>query len=168
VNERRPHGPDSAMPIYTAEINGRGIAAFDTADLVAAEDWAHSTVFLEDLFRLEADGARLWDGVAEICVRPALPEEEAKWPALYCVAMYKRARAPGSPSWCPWLTPLASPVIETPLRWRSLISAISPARRLRADEPVSHAHQPQNEIDRHRITAHGAAVDCGLQRVEPI
>jgi hypothetical protein len=28
------------MPIYTAKINGRGIAAFDSADLVAAEDWA--------------------------------------------------------------------------------------------------------------------------------
>jgi hypothetical protein len=29
------------MTIYTAEINGRGIAAFDAVDLVAAEDWAH-------------------------------------------------------------------------------------------------------------------------------
>jgi len=38
-----------------------------------------STVFLEDLFRLEADGAPLWDGVTEIYVRPALAEEEARW-----------------------------------------------------------------------------------------
>src|SRR6266536_2030908 len=47
--------------------------------------------FQEDLFRLETHGAPLWDGVAEIYVRPALPEEEAKCrrpgPALYRVAM---------------------------------------------------------------------------------
>src|SRR6266700_5315203 len=77
------------MPIYTAEINGRGIAAFDAADLVAAEDWAHGTVFLEDLFRLETDGAAFWDGVAEIYVRPALPEEEAKWQASWDRALLR-------------------------------------------------------------------------------
>jgi len=57
------------MPIYTAEIDGRGIAAFDAADLVAAEDWVHSTVFLEDLFRLETDEAALW--VRSRNLRPA-------------------------------------------------------------------------------------------------
>jgi hypothetical protein len=67
-----------AMTIYTAEINGRGIAAFDAVDLVAALGWADGTVFQEDLFCLETDGAPLWDGLAEIHVRPALPEEEAK------------------------------------------------------------------------------------------
>jgi len=71
--------------------SGEWLAAFDAVDLVAAEDWAHGTVFQEDLFRLETHGAPLWDGVAEIYVRPALPEEEAKCrrpgPALYRVAM---------------------------------------------------------------------------------
>jgi len=46
------------MTIYTAEINGRGIAAFDAVDLVAALGWAHGTVFQKDLFCLETDGAR--------------------------------------------------------------------------------------------------------------
>ena len=65
------------MPIYTVEINGRGIAAFDAVDLVAALDWAHGTVFQEDLFRLETD------------VRPALPEEEAKWQASWARALMR-------------------------------------------------------------------------------
>src|SRR6266516_6635705 len=104
------------MPIYTAEIDGRGIAAFDAADLVAAEDCVHSTVFLEDLFRLETDEAALWDGVAEIYVRPALPEEEAKWQASWGRALLRGDVEEGEASWvassCQWLTPPESPGIE--------------------------------------------------------
>jgi len=66
------------MPIYTTEINGRGIAAFDAIDLVAAEHWADGPDFQQDLVCFETDGAPLWDGKAEIYVRPALP---ASWPA---------------------------------------------------------------------------------------
>ncbi len=100
------------MPIYTAEINGRGIAAFDAADLVAAEDWAYSTVFLEDLARLETDGAPLWDGAAEINVRPALPEEEAKWQASWGRALLRGDAEEGKDSWVAFLVPVVDPIGE--------------------------------------------------------
>ncbi len=100
------------MPIYTAEIDGRGIAAFDAADLVAAEDCVHSTVFLEDLFRLETDEAALWDGVAEIYVRPALPEEEAKWQASWGRALLRGDVEEGEASWVAFLVPVVDPTGE--------------------------------------------------------
>ena len=106
------------MTIYTAETNGRGIAAFDAADLVAAEDWAHGTVFLEDLFRLETDGAAFWDGVAEIYVRPALPEEEAKWQASWDRALLRGDVEEGDDSWVAFLVPVGSPHRRArSLRW---------------------------------------------------
>jgi len=100
------------MPIYTVEINGRGIAAFDAVDLVAALDWAHGTVFQEDLFRLETDGAPLWDGEAEIYVRPALPEEEAKWQASWARALMRGDVEEGENLWVTFLVPVVDPTGE--------------------------------------------------------
>ena len=92
---------------------GRGIAAFDAVDLVAAEDWAHGTVSQEDLFRLETDGAPLWDGVAEIYVRPALPEEEAKWQASWGRALLRGDAEEGEDSWVAFLVPVVDPTGES-------------------------------------------------------
>ena len=89
------------MPIYTVEINGRGIAAFDAVDLVAALDWAHGTVFQEDLFRLETD------------VRPALPEEEAKWQASWGRALLRGDAEEGEDSWVAFLVPVVDPTGES-------------------------------------------------------
>ena len=89
------------MTIYTAEINGRGIAAFDAVDLVAALDWAHGTVFQEDLFRLETD------------VRPALPEEEAKWQASWGRALLRGDAEEGEDSWVAFLVPVVDPTGES-------------------------------------------------------
>ena len=88
------------MPIYTVEINGRGIAAFDAVDLVAALDWAHGTVFQEDLFRLETD------------VRPALPEEEAKWQASWARALMRGDVEEGENLWVTFLVPVVDPTGE--------------------------------------------------------
>ena len=38
-------------------------------------------LFRDDLMVLATDGLPLWDGMADIQVRPALPEEEARWHA---------------------------------------------------------------------------------------
>ena len=38
-------------------------------------------LFRDDLMVLATDGLPLWDGMADIQVRPAFPEEEARWRA---------------------------------------------------------------------------------------
>ena len=68
------------MPVYVAEIAGRGLAAFDaTDDIEAAEVRLTDTAFRRDLIVLENQGRPLWDGVSQIGMRKASPEEAAKW-----------------------------------------------------------------------------------------
>ena len=69
------------MTVYVAAIKGRGIAAFyaenGTAPMVRVRD----RLFRDDLMVLATDGLPLWDGMADIQVRPAFPEEEGRWRA---------------------------------------------------------------------------------------
>src|SRR5438874_474014 len=67
------------MTIYVAEIEGRGIAAFHADNGAEAERLVRDRVFRDDLMVLASNGLPLWDGVADIQVRQALPGEEAKW-----------------------------------------------------------------------------------------
>lgn len=68
------------MPVYVAEISGRSIAAFDAADDVeAAEVRLTDKGFRRDLVVLQSQGRPLWDGVSQIQMRPASPEETARW-----------------------------------------------------------------------------------------
>jgi hypothetical protein len=68
------------MTIYVAEISGRAIAAMNAENVVTAEDWLAGPIFHSELLRLkDEEGDSLWDGEAEIHVRPALPREEAIW-----------------------------------------------------------------------------------------
>src|SRR5215470_6304824 len=69
------------MTVYVAEIKGRGIAAFHADNGAEAERLVRDRVFRDDLMVLASNGLPLWDGVADIQVRQALPEEGAKWQA---------------------------------------------------------------------------------------
>ena len=69
------------MTVYVAEIKGRGIAAFHADNGAEAERLVRDRVFRDDLMVLASNGLPLWDGVADIQVRQALPGEEAKWRA---------------------------------------------------------------------------------------
>jgi hypothetical protein len=69
------------MAVYVAEIRGRGIVAFNANKAAEAEDLVRDPAILDDLMVLETGGLPIWDGVTEICVRQALPAEEAKWQA---------------------------------------------------------------------------------------
>ena len=44
-------------------------------------------LFRDDLMVLATDGLPLWDGMADIQVRPAFPEEEARWRAARAKAI---------------------------------------------------------------------------------
>ncbi|RVN79448.1 hypothetical protein, partial [Sinorhizobium meliloti] len=67
------------MIIYVAEISGRGIAAFDAANDIEAQAQLANRGLLRDLIVLQNEGRALWDGVADIHVRMATPEETEIW-----------------------------------------------------------------------------------------
>ena len=69
------------MTVYVATIKGRGIAAFYAEKGAAAMVRVLDRLFRDDLMVLATDGLPLWDGMADIQVRPAFPEEEARWHA---------------------------------------------------------------------------------------
>jgi hypothetical protein len=60
------------MNIYVAEISGRANAAMNAENVGTAEDWSAGPAFHSELLRLrDEEGDPLWDGEAEIHVRPA-------------------------------------------------------------------------------------------------
>lgn len=68
------------MPVYVAEIAGRGLAAFDATDeKEALEVRLTDRAFRRDLIVLQNEGRALWDGVSQIGMRNASPEEEERW-----------------------------------------------------------------------------------------
>ncbi len=69
------------MTVYVAEIKGRGIAAFHADTGSDAERVVRDRVFRDDLMVLATGGLPLWDGVTDIKIRLAGPDEEAKWRA---------------------------------------------------------------------------------------
>jgi hypothetical protein len=69
------------MPVYVAEISGRGVVAFDAADDVGAKARLADREFLRDLRVFQNEGRPLWDGVSAINLREALPEEISSWQA---------------------------------------------------------------------------------------
>ena len=91
------------MTICVAAIKGRGIAAFYAENGAAAMVRVRDRLFRDDLMVLATDGLPLWDGMADIQVRPAFPAEEARWPASRAKAIrhgnVERKTTPGSLSW---------------------------------------------------------------------
>ena len=69
------------MTIYVAEISGRSIAAFNAANDIEAEAHLANKAFLRDLVVLQNQGRSLWDGVSQIQMRLASPEEAETWQA---------------------------------------------------------------------------------------
>ncbi len=74
------------MTVYVAEIKGRGIAAFHTNNGSDAERLVRDRVFRDDFMVLATGGLPLWDGVTDIEVRLARPDEEVKWRASRATA----------------------------------------------------------------------------------
>src|SRR5258707_6374769 len=74
------------MTVYVAEIKGRGIAAFHANNGSDAERLVRDRVFRDDFMVLATGGLPLWDGVTDIGVRLARPDEEVKWRASRATA----------------------------------------------------------------------------------
>jgi hypothetical protein len=97
------------MTIYVADINGRGIAAFHADNGPDAENRACDCAFRDDLMVLATGGLSLWDGVADIHVRLALSNEEAKWRASHAKAIRLGDIEGKDDSWIAFLVPLTDP-----------------------------------------------------------
>ncbi len=67
------------MGIWTLEIAGKAIVAIGDIEHDEAQDLITDDAFQEDLMAFEANGTPLWDGEAELTVRPASKDEQAAW-----------------------------------------------------------------------------------------
>ena len=74
------------MTVYVAEISGRGIVAFDAANEDEARARLADMAFRRNLVVLQNQGRSLWDGVSDIQLRSALPNEAATWQASHATS----------------------------------------------------------------------------------
>ena len=74
------------MSVFVAEILGRGIVAFDAATEDDARALLSDEALRRDLHVFQNQGRCLWDGVAEINLRGALPKEAEIWQASRATA----------------------------------------------------------------------------------
>jgi hypothetical protein len=95
-----------SVTVYVAEIKGRGIAAFHADTGSDAERLVRDRAFLDDLMVLASGGLPLWDGVTDIEVRPARPDEEAKWRASRAKAIRRGNIEESDVGWVAFLVAL--------------------------------------------------------------
>jgi hypothetical protein len=71
------------MQTYVAEIDGRAIFAFRSADASCAQAWLDiHGLMRRTLERLQSEGHAIWDGQAAIVAREATSGESAAWKQL--------------------------------------------------------------------------------------
>ena len=97
------------MPIYVAEIKGRGIAAFHADTGPLAELFVRDPSSCDDLMVLASDDLPLWDGMTSILVRQARPGEEAKWRASRAKAIRHGDIESEDHAWIAFLVALTDP-----------------------------------------------------------
>ncbi len=69
------------MAIFSIEVDGRPVMAFNAATPEEAEAFGQDPDLRADLQVLEGPEGPLWDGLAPIVVRPALADENTLWEA---------------------------------------------------------------------------------------
>ena len=103
---------ERAMNVYTVEVNGRAVVAFNADDDVEAEAFvAIDDAFRNDLRVLENDGTALWNGTDPLSFRKALESE-----AQAFAHSYERAIGGGEADegneWVCFLVPVKDPTDE--------------------------------------------------------
>lgn len=69
------------MPVFVVEAGGQAVAAIAALSLPEAEAHARSQGFQFNLRMLERKGVPLWDGQAELQLRPPTTREQRMWDA---------------------------------------------------------------------------------------
>jgi hypothetical protein len=67
------------MNIFTVEIAGKAICAFNETTRAEAVDFIGSEAFKADLLSLKSDEGNLWDGQEKFLLRTATTAERAAW-----------------------------------------------------------------------------------------
>jgi hypothetical protein len=98
-----------SLTVYVADIEGRGVAAFQADSGVDAERFVRDRVFRDDLMVLATGGLPLWDGIADIQVRRARPDEEARWRASRAKAVRDGNIEGNEEAWIAFLVALSDP-----------------------------------------------------------
>ena len=96
------------MTVYVAEISGRAIFAFDAAGDDEARARLADRAFQRDLHVFQNEGRSLWDGVSEIHLRSALPNEAETWKASRVMAGDADSPSDGI-DWRVFLVPVVDP-----------------------------------------------------------
>ncbi|MBB3149637.1 hypothetical protein FHS21_006091 [Phyllobacterium trifolii] len=96
------------MSVFVAEILGRGIVAFDAATEDDAKALLSDEALRRDLHVFQNQGRCLWDGVTEINLRGALPEETEIWQASRATAG-QSGEPDGHDDWRIFLLPVVDP-----------------------------------------------------------
>jgi hypothetical protein len=95
------------VPIYTAEVGDRPVAAMQANSLHEAEQFFLSGAFSADLRTLEMKGGEpgkpIWDGQAEISVRASSPEEVGTWQRFRSKAISEGISSPGDDAFVSFL-----------------------------------------------------------------
>ena len=97
------------MTIYVVEIEGRRIAAFRADTSAHAGVRMHDRAFRDDLMVLATGGRPLWNGLADMQTRPALPAEEATWRASQAKAIRQGSIEEDDDEWIAFLVALTDP-----------------------------------------------------------
>ena len=97
------------MTVYVADIGGRGVAAFQADSDSDAVRLARDRVFRDDLMVLTTGGLPLWDGVADIEIRHARPDEATKWWASRARAVRQGNIEGAEEAWIAFLVALTDP-----------------------------------------------------------
>ena len=96
------------MPVYVAAIQGRAVVAFHADDDSGADRRICDPLFRDDLMTLTTGGLPLWDGVADLVVRQALSNEEARWRSSRAHAISQGSIDSQDGAWITFLVPLKS------------------------------------------------------------
>ncbi|MRG56774.1 hypothetical protein GF108_14430 [Phyllobacterium sp. SYP-B3895] len=97
------------MALYVAEILGRGIVAFDVATEDDAKARLSDEALRRDLRVFQNQGRCLWDGVSEINLRGALPQEAATWQASRVTTGQHSEEPASQEGWRVFLVPVIDP-----------------------------------------------------------
>ena len=109
ANASRTAEPCKLMTVYVADIEGRGVVAFHADSGPDAERLVRDRIFRDDLMALASGGLPLWDGVADIHVRQARPDEEARWRTSHANAIRRGDIEADEQAWIAFLVALTNP-----------------------------------------------------------
>jgi hypothetical protein len=96
------------MTVYAADIKaGASLHSMPTA--VRMPSGSSAIASRDDLMALASGGLPLWDGVTDIEVRRARPDEEARWRASHAKAIRRGDIEADEQAWIAFLVTLTNP-----------------------------------------------------------